>query len=111
MAFPVAVTEEVWNLGAEISLGRALVIGLGTLLVVGAIVWLLFYHGKEPEDRRHYLLRVLAAYGLTLLVAALLLAGIDRLELMTDPVLALKRTILVAVPASFAATAVDSLGG
>ena len=53
----------------------------------------------------------MAAHGLALLVAALLLAGIDRLPLLGDPVLALKRTILVAFPASFAATAVDSLGG
>ena len=55
--------------------------------------------------------RVLTAYGLTLLISAALLFGIDRLELTTDPILALKRTILVAFPASFAATGVDSLGG
>ena len=111
MAFPVAVTEEVWNLGTEISLGRALLIALGTLAVVGAMVWLLFYHGHAPEHRRHYLGRVFAAYGLSLLIAATHLAGIDRLELLTDPILAFKRTILVAFPASFAATAVDRLGG
>jgi uncharacterized membrane protein len=111
IAFPVAVTEEVWNLGAELSLGRSLLIALATLVVVGALVWMLFYHGQEPEDRRHFLRRVFAAYGLSLLIAALLLTGIDRLELLTDPILALKRTILVAFPASFAATAVDSLSG
>ncbi len=111
MAFPLAVTEEVWNLSAELSLGRSLLIAFGTLLVVAVLVWMLFYHGQTPEDRRHFVWRVMAAYGLALLVAALLLAGIDRLPLLGDPVLALKRTILVAFPASFAATAVDSLGG
>ncbi len=111
MAFPLAVTEEVWNLSAELSLGRSLLIAFGTLLVVAVLVWMLFYHGQAPEDRRHFFWRVLAAYGLALLIAALLLAGIDRLTLLSDPVLALKRTILVAFPASFAATAVDSLGG
>jgi hypothetical protein len=40
-----------------------------------------------------------------------LLLGLDRLELFTEPVTGLKRTILVAFPASFAATAFDSLGG
>ena len=40
-----------------------------------------------------------------------MLLAVNRLELLTDPVLGLKRTVLVAFPASFAATAVDSLGG
>ena len=111
IAFPVAVTEEVWNLSAELSLFRALLIALATLLVIALMVWLLYHHGELPEDRQDFTRRVATAYGLTLLISAALLLGIDRLELTTDPILALKRTILVAFPASFAATAVDSLGG
>lgn len=109
VAFPVAVTEEVWNLSAELSLFRVLMIAIATLLVVAALVWLIYHHGEPPEDREDFLRRVLTVYFLTLLISASLLFGIDRLEL-ADPILALKRTILVAFPASFAATAVDSLG-
>ena len=46
---------------------------------------------------------------MALLVSALLLLGIDRFELFTDPVLGLKRAVLVAFPASFAATTLDNL--
>ena len=51
---------------------------------------------------------VLATYGVTFLIGVALLYGVDRLDLLTDPLTGLKRAILVAFPASFAATAVDS---
>jgi len=46
----------------------------------------------------------------TFLICALLLFGIDRVDVLGEPLVALKRTILVAFPASFAATVVDNFG-
>ena len=71
------------------------------------------HHHDEAQENtlEGFAARVLITYGLTLLISVLLLLGVDRLELLSDPLLALKRTILVAFPATFAATAVDSLGG
>jgi len=58
---------------------------------------------QDPEPRRtNFLLR----YLVTLLVAFLLLFLFDKAPL-DELVLTLTRTILVAFPASFAATAVD----
>ena len=42
-------------------------------------------------------------------ISGFMLLMIDRLPLIDDPYLALKRTILVAFPASFGATAVDGV--
>lgn len=110
MGFPMAMTEEVWNLSSEFTLPRILLISLATILVIGALVWYLYQHGEPPEKRQNFMLRVLVGYGLTLLISAGLLFMIDRLELASDPILALKRTILVAFPASFGGTAVDTMG-
>ena len=110
MAFPIAVTEEVWNLGSELSLLRVGVIALGSILAIAVLIWALFQHGHPPEERQHFVRRVVVAYGFALGLSALILLAIDRLELLTDPILGLKRTVLVTLPASFAATAVDSLG-
>jgi len=38
-----------------------------------------------------------------------LLFGVDRFNLLGEPIVSTKRTILVAFPASFAATVVDSM--
>lgn len=107
MAGPLAVTEEVWNLSAEMSLARSLLIALITIAVIALMVWSLIYHEVPPDDREHFLRRVGAAYLVALLISASMLLAIDRLPLISDPILALKRTILVALPVAFGGTAVD----
>ncbi len=109
MAFPVAVTEEVWNLGAELSGLHVLYFAIGSITFLALMVNML-QHGTVGPDHKVFVRRVFSTYFLTLLIAALLLLGVDRLELFSDPFVGLKRAILVAFPASFAATAVDNLG-
>ena len=108
LAFPTATTEEVWNLGAELSLSRAMLFMVASVFFLAVLIYGM--HGHKPGDRNVFLQRVLATYGVTFLIGAALLFGVDRLELFTDPLTGLKRAILVAFPASFAATAVDSFG-
>ena len=107
MAFPVAVTEEVWNLGEELSLLRVGFFSVASVFFLALLIYL-FEHGRVPRNQKVFLQRVLSTYGLTLVISALLLLGVDRLDLL-HPIVGLKRTILVAFPASFAATVVDSL--
>ena len=75
LAFPVALTEEVWNLGSEISGTGAIVIGIISL----ALIFWYNYHA-------HYEAR-LDTHGFEFVL----------------------RMIVVAAPASSAATALDSL--
>ena len=105
----MSVTEEVWELSIELSLGRTIVIALITLGFVAFFVWSLIYHEIRPADRLDFRLRVFSAYGIALLMSAAMLLTIDRLPLISDPILALKRTILVAVPVAFGGTTADSL--
>ena len=110
LAAPLAVTEEVWSLGAKLSLGRIVMIALTSFLVVGAFIYTTFKNDRVIPKGRDFYIRVNTTYFGTLLPCAVMLLGIDRLELFADPVLALKRTVLIAFPASFAATVVDSIG-
>lgn len=111
MAFPAATAQEIWDLGEELTVLRVLLFGLASLFFLGVLVFLL-HHGPEvPADRGVFLRRLLSTYGLTLVIAALLLFGIDQLDLFGHPLVAIRRTVLVAFPACFAATVVDNLGG
>ena len=87
-----------------------LLVAAGSVVVLSFLIYELHYQAHRPDDRRDFLHRVLSTYGLTLAVSALLLVCVDRLDLFAQPLVAIKRTILVAFPASFAATVVDSLG-
>lgn len=108
MGFPVAVTEEVWNLGTELTLTHSLLFTLASLFVLTVLIYVLHEHDDTRDSRKAFVRRVVATYCITLVIAALLLFGVDRLPLFLDLAVALKRTILVAFPASFAATVVDS---
>jgi uncharacterized membrane protein len=110
LAFPVAVTEEVWNLSVELPLGRVILISFGSLIFIACFVQTSYKHTLTASSQKELAIRVLTVYGVTILVAATVLAAVDRLHLFTDTLVAIKRTIIVAFPASFAATVVDSFG-
>jgi uncharacterized membrane protein len=109
MAFPVATAEEIWALGETLSFGRVMLFGIASISVLALIIYHVYHAAEVKFDRKEFLRRVLSTYGLTLAISALILFGVDHLELLDAPWVGLKRTILVAFPASFAATVVDSL--
>lgn len=109
LAFPVSVTEEVWNLSEELSMLRVLSLLAGSIIVIGLFVYVMYSHESTTPSRKDFFTRVGAVYFVTFLICALLLGAIDRLNILVDPAVALKRTILVAFPACFSATVIDSL--
>ena len=109
MAFPVATAEEIWTLGETLSTVRALLLAVASIFFLALLMYQLHHSTVAGSDRRDFALRVVSTYGLTLVISALILFSIDRLDLFDEPQVALKRVILVAFPASFAATTVDSL--
>lgn len=106
MAIPMAFTEEVWNLGVTLPLGRILLIALLSVFTLAVFVRSLFYPDGIGEHRRHFLARVAVGYSVTFVVAMVLLILIDKGP-EHDGLVAVKRAVLIAFPASFAATAVD----
>ena len=109
LAFPIAVTEEVWNLSESLPLGRTLLISFSSMLFIAWFGYYLFYRTSPGIRPGEFILRIGTVYLVTLIVAALILIAIDHFPLTTEPVIAIKRMIIVALPASFSATIVDSL--
>ena len=108
LAFPVAATEEIWGLGADLPLGRVLIFAVASILLLATVIYVIHRHEGRPLSHETFILRVLGTYAATFAISALMLLGLDRLDLFQEPLVALKRTMLVAFPASFAATFVDS---
>jgi len=108
LAFPVAVTEEIWALGSELSLGRVLGLAAASVFLLAIVIYVVHRHEGLPLTHKAFLLRLVVTYAVTLSISALTLLSIDQLDFFQDPLIAFKRTILVAFPATFAATAVDS---
>jgi len=109
LALPVSLTEEVWNLGSELSLWRTGIISLTSIFGVGIFVYYKFYEGSPERNTTNFFARILTVYFVANVVAIFGLLIIDKLPLIEDPLVAINRIVLVAFPASFGATIVDSL--
>ena len=109
LAFPIAITEEVWNLGKELSLLNTLAIVASSLFFLTWFAFHTFYQSDLSIHRNDLIIRVVSVYCVTLTVAALILGLFAQFPLLTEPAVAIKRMIIVALPASFCATVVDSI--
>ena len=109
LILPMALTEEVWNLGESLPLSNTLLMLFSAYAIIGFFVYHRVYEGELKSHLPEFLLRVGSVYLITLVVAGLCLQSVDRFPLLSDPIVALKRAILCSVPGSFFATVLSSI--
>ena len=109
LAVPIAFTEEVWKLGAELPLANVLCLSGVSILFIALFVYFNFYRYQLKGNFVSFVVRVCSIYAFSLLVVALLLTIIDRCPWEADRMLALKRILIVAFPASMSAAISDNL--
>lgn len=108
LAVPISFSEEAWRMSATLPIANL------ALMVVISIAFLSFYtyqgvfQGNVRKRVAVYLARIAIAYGITALVVAMILLALDKLPILLDPVLAIKRLIIISMPASMGAIIVDS---
>ena len=109
LALPVAFTEEVWVLAEELPNMNVFFIWLTSVVFLSGFVYYNFYRNNLRDHIFSFIKRIVITYALTLFVVSLLLLLIEKFPYETDPVLALKRVVIVAFPATMAASLTDSI--
>jgi len=109
LAIPAAYTEEAWNLGRDLPIANILVIAAISVLFIATFVYFNFYKSYISQFRTQFVIRVIGTYAVAAVVVAVLLTVIGQCPWGFDNVLALKRIIVVAFPASMSATVTDAL--
>ena len=109
LAVPVAFTEETWRLGETLPFRNVLILSALSLLFIALFVYFNFYRFAFKGHAFEYVKRVLAIYLFALVVVGSLLTIIQRAPWSTDSLLAIKRTLIVAFPASMSAAVSDAL--
>ncbi|QSX32959.1 DUF2391 family protein [Shewanella avicenniae] len=108
LSVPIAFSEESWHLAQTLPLSNMLlVVGLS----LGFIALFAYQSVFQADVERRvgvFCLRVAIAYLLTLVVVSIVLIALDKWPMWHQPILALKRTLLIAMPASMGAIIVDS---
>lgn len=109
LSIPVGFTEEVWQLGELLPVANILALAATSLAFIGLYVHFTFYRELLGSYRFEYIKRVAAIYVLSLLIVAGLLTLIQVAPWTTEPLVALKRVVIVAFPASMSAALSDSI--
>ncbi|MDJ0958116.1 MAG: DUF2391 family protein [Arenicellales bacterium] len=109
LAFPVAMTEEAWNLGKELPALSILLIAVLSLVFIAWFGYHRHYQSSLDTHSLEFVIRVFSGYAIALIVAAFVLALLNQFPLGSEPAVAIKRMVLVAAPASAAGTIVDSM--
>ena len=109
LAIPTAFTEEVWNLGGDISWISVIILAMVSLLFIGLFIYLNIYQRHMKLYRNQFLKRLITTYLFSLVVVGILLMVVEQAPWLTDFPLALKRTIIGTLPASMSATVTDAI--
>ena len=109
LAIPVAFTQEVWDLGALLPWKNVIALSLLSFLSISVFIYYNNYRRHFKEHEREFIKRVLAVYLISLFIVGIFLTVIDQAPWATNWLLALKRTIIVAFPASMSAALVDNI--
>ncbi len=109
LAVPVAFTEETWKLGEELAMGNVLLLSSLSVLFIAFFVYFNFYRFHLRGHVLEYVKRICSIYFFSLMVVAFLLTIIQRCPWEADVMVAIKRILIVAFPASMSAALSDTL--
>lgn len=79
-----------------------------SILFLGFFAYESVFQANIRSSIPAFLWRIVIAYIITAIVVGLVLFSLDKFPLFTDTVIALKRLIIISMPASMGAIIVDS---
>ncbi|MEM1109209.1 MAG: DUF2391 family protein [Planctomycetota bacterium] len=109
LGVPVMLSDEAMTAAANLPRNNIVAIALLSVGFIAGFVYFNFYRNQFKAHAGQYVKRVLVTYFLTLLVVAGMLQLFELSPWGEDPILALRRTLLVAFPASLFATIADTV--
>ncbi|MEF1227126.1 DUF2391 family protein [Vibrio fortis] len=107
LAVPISFSEEAWQLGESLPTANLALLFLLSCLFLSIYAFESVYQRNINGRVMEFISRIVIAYILTIMVVALVLLCIDKLPLLDSPLVALKRVIVIAMPASMGAIIVD----
>jgi len=107
LAVPISFSEEAWRLGETLPWLNLILLFSLSIAFLGLYAYQSVFQANLRHRHAVFILRIILAYLLTLLVVALILLALNKFPLFDDPMTALRRLIVVAMPASMGAIIVD----
>ncbi|WP_158970715.1 DUF2391 family protein [Paraglaciecola sp. L3A3] len=109
LAMPIAFTQEAWNMAETLPSLNLWLLSVLSLIFLTQYTYFSLFQANIKYRVLGYLVRIALAYSITLFVVALVLLALNKFPIISEPILALKRLIIVAMPASLGAIIVDGM--
>ena len=109
LAVPISFSEEAWRLGDSLPSFNLLLIVILSLIFIAFFAYQNVFQARISGRVVAFIFRIITAYIVTGFVVALVLFAIDKFPLSTEPLIAIKRLVIISMPASMGAIVVDGL--
>lgn len=107
LAVPISFSEEAWRLGEILPVANLLFLFFLSVSFLSFYAYQNVFQANIKQRLFVFIFRIFMAYLLAILVVALILIAIDKCPIFEDPFVALRRIIVIAMPASMGAIIVD----
>jgi len=108
LAVPISFSEESWRLGETLPTENLFLIFVISILFLSFFAYESIFQGNIKNRVSSFVLRIIIAYLITIFVVSIVLLAIGKLPLFLDTAIAIKRLIVIAMPASIGGIVVDS---
>ena len=108
LAVPVAFSEESWNLSRTLPIQNIVFLIFLSVSFMGLYSFHSIFQGDIKYRLTIFIYRNILDYGLTLLVVFIVLLALNRMPIISETTVAIKRVIILSFPASMGAVVVDS---
>lgn len=107
LTVPIAFSEESWKLSETLPLLNVIVLIFLSLLFISLYSIQGIFQGQIKHRLSHFVFRTIIDYGVALIVVFVVLFALNRMPILDEPIIALKRIIILAFPASMGGVIVD----
>ncbi|WP_339721086.1 DUF2391 family protein [uncultured Paraglaciecola sp.] len=108
MSMPIAFTQEAWKMAETLPLTNLILLCGLSLFFLTHYTYFSLFQSNIKYRVASYIIRIVLAYLITLVVVCLVLLALDKLPIIEQPEIALKRLVIISMPASLGAIIVDS---
>jgi uncharacterized membrane protein len=107
LSLPVAFAEESWNLSRTLPMINIVLLIILSLVFINLYSIHSIFQGDIKNRVSFFLARTVIDYLITLAVVSLILLALNKLPLITEPIITFKRVIILSFPASMGGVVVD----
>ena len=108
LAVPISFSEEAWRMGETLPMFNLFIVFILSISFLSIYAYYSVFQGMISQRYKIFIIRIFIAYFIAALVVALVLFALNKFPIIDDTVIAIKRLILITMPASMGAIIVDS---